>query len=391
MDHPVPDWRQAEAIRVLFWYAVHQERCGDTDLFDEILRLAGTESNRHQLHKLLCPLGVSKMFTHASTRVIILVTPRLGLATEQFSVAQDLISKWLATVAVAPHTEEVVRSVVIALLQIAANGDLWLSIPADVWLWFNERPSLPPTYPIDSMWKSDRDIVRTIRGLNDTGVLTSYLIMIWSKWETVSSVDYPEMRTSVREDFKGIGMGFHRAELIQRLDYVLGELDQRPGRFDIDNNLWRYKVEGHHSPEMKDDYEELKMILQEADQEATEILNRMPHRLIFLDLLTLTDLHRIPLYLHVCSASPVSIISHLERSALCETNRFVIPMHSPRRLGTVAVLHRHMPLGFSRCTVKETYYSLLFTTFLGFLSPRDLFPANHLLDPQFVFSFALYP
>ena len=41
MDYQVPDWQQAEAIRVLFWYAVHQERCGDANLFDAIVRLAG--------------------------------------------------------------------------------------------------------------------------------------------------------------------------------------------------------------------------------------------------------------------------------------------------------------------------------------------------------------
>jgi len=35
------------------------------------------------------------------------------------------------------------------------------------------------------------------------------------------------MQVSVREDFKGIEMGCHRAELIQRLDYVLGELDRQ--------------------------------------------------------------------------------------------------------------------------------------------------------------------
>jgi len=308
----VPDWQQAEAVRVLFWYAVHQERCGDTRFFDAIVRLAGKQSNPNPLRELLWPLGVSKMSTQASPRAITLVTPHLGLATEPISATQDLISEWLAAVSVAPRTEEVARSVVVTLLQIAANGDLWLSIPADVWLWFNERPSLPPPASLDRRWKSNRRIVRTIRGLNDTDVLTSYLIMIWSDLDIVYNDDYPEMRTSVREDFKGIGKGCHRAELIQRLDYVLGELGRQSGYLDVDDSLCRYKVGGRHLPNMKDEYEELKMILQEADQEATEIPNRMPHRLIFLGLLTLTNLHRIPLHLHVCPASPVSVTSHLE-------------------------------------------------------------------------------
>ena len=327
IDYQVPDWQQADAIRVLFWYAVHQERCGDTNLFDAILRLTGKQSNQNTLREPLWPSGMSKMLARASPRAIIHITPHLGLAEEQHSVARGLTFEWLAAVSVAPRTEEVSRSVVITLLQIAASGDLLPFIPADIWLWFNERPSLPPTYPADSRWKSDRRIVRTIRGLNDTGILTSYLIMVWSERENIYNDDYPEMRTSVREDFNGIGMGCHRAELIQRLDYVLGELDRRLARLDAEKYLWRYEVEDREMPEVKrEKYEELKRILQEADQEATEILNRMPRRPIFFDLLTLMDLRRIPLHLHVCSASPVSIVSHLERSAMCETNRFVIPI-----------------------------------------------------------------
>ena len=348
MDYQVPDWQQAEAIRVLFWYAVHQERCGDKNLFDAIVRLAGKQFNQNTLRELLWPLGVSKMFTHASPRAIIHVTPHLGLAKEQISATQDLISEWLTAISVTPHTEEVARSVVIALLQIAANGDLWLSIPADVWLWFNERPSLPPPGSGDSWWKSDPGIVRTIRGLNNAEILASYLVMVWSKWEHIFNVDYPEMRTSVQDGFRGIGMGCHRVELIQRLDYVLGELDRRSECLDAERYLWRYEAEDHEVPEVKrEKYEELKKILQEANQEATEILNRMPHRIIFLNPLTLTELYRIPLHLRVFPASPVSIISHLERSALCGTNRFFVPMHFSRRLGTVAVSHRHMPLMFS--------------------------------------------
>jgi hypothetical protein len=76
-------------------------------------------------------------------------------------------------------------------------------------------------------------IVRTIRALNDIGILTSYLILTWSEWESLDSDRFAEMQMSVREDFNGIGMGCHRAELIQRLDYILGELDRRSRRLDV--------------------------------------------------------------------------------------------------------------------------------------------------------------
>jgi hypothetical protein len=62
---------------------------------------------------------------------------------------------------------------------------------------------------------------------------------------------------------------------------------------------------------MKDQYGQLKGMLQEMDREATEILNRMLHNFISLGPLILIDLHRIPLHLHVCPASPVSITPHL--------------------------------------------------------------------------------
>jgi hypothetical protein len=199
------------------------------------------------------------------------------------------------------------------------------------------------------------DTVRTIRALNDIGILTSYLILTWSEWEPLDSYRFAEMRMSVREDFNGIGMGCHRAELIQRLDYILGELDRRSRRLDVnleDDELWHDKL-GPFSGTMKDEYGQLKRILEEVDQEATEILNRM-FQLYLSRFTDLTDLHRIALHLHVCPASPVSIISHLERSTSRDEPLYLFPFHiivfsmrSPRRLGTVAILPRYRTLVFS--------------------------------------------
>ena len=62
-------------------------------------------------------------------------------------------------------------------------------------------------------------------------------------WNYLSG-DFHEMQTSIQEDFGGIGMGHHRADLLQQLDHVLGQLDRgsehlrqhNPG-FNIDR-LW---------------------------------------------------------------------------------------------------------------------------------------------------------
>ena len=141
-----------------------------------------------------------------------------------------------------------------ALLQIAFNPDLRPLIPADVWLWLNERPSLP-SESRGHLVGGHHDIFQTVRGLNNIGVLTSYLSLVWPM---DSDGDFAETQMSVREDFNGVGAGRHQAELIQRVDEFLGESDWEPGDYR------RVKSE------------EIKGILRELDREATEILNRMP-------------------------------------------------------------------------------------------------------------------
>jgi hypothetical protein len=268
---------KSKVIHLLFWYAVRQGRCGD---LDAILRLAKRGFDGLGSHEHPWRSSASEISTHASPWAALLAGPYIDWEQRRSNDAQDLISKWEVAISVAPHTEEVGGSVVDTLLQIAANHDLRPSIPADAWLWFNERPSLPPSRR-GLLSGSDGDIVRTVRALNDIGVLTSYLITIWSEWERLNSDGFAEMRMSVREDFNGVGNDQHQAELIQRLDHVLGELDRRSGRLDVnleDDKLWHEKL-GHCLEDMKDEYGELKRILQEVDQETSEMLSSMSSQL----------------------------------------------------------------------------------------------------------------
>ena len=299
--------REAEVIGLLFWYAVQRERCGDADLFDAILNLAKRELDEWRSHERLWHLSASKMFAYASPRAAILAGPYIHWGQGRSVDAEDLISRWVAAISAVPYTEEVSESVVDTLLRIAANCDLRPFIPPDIWLWLNERPSLPPACQ-GLLSGSDCGVFRTVRRLNDIGVLTSYLVLVWSEWKSLDPDSFDEMRTAVREDFSGIGMSCQRAELIQRLDYILGELDQGSGSY---------------PQAVKDQYGELKRILQEVDQETTEILNGMSHSFTFPSPLILMDVHRISFRLHVFYASPMSITSHLGQSTLCETNRFV--------------------------------------------------------------------
>jgi len=269
------------------------------------------------------------MCTYGSPRAAVLAGSNIHWGQGQFVDAQGLISKWVAGISVAPHTEEVSGSVVDTLLQIAANPHLRPFIPADAWSWLNDRPSLSPTCR-GLLSGCDRSIVRTIQTLEDTRILTSYLITIWSEWKLLDYEDFVEMQISIREEFKGVGVGCHRAELIQRLDSIVGELYRRSRNPDVTprDELWREKV-GPSSRVMKGRYREFKRVLQEMDQKATELLNRTPLDSIVSGLLTLMDLHRIPLDLHVCPASPVSVTLHFARLTLSEINRFVCSLSIP--------------------------------------------------------------
>ena len=94
-------------------------------------------------------------------------------------------------------------------------------------------------------------------------ILTPYLILVWSEWNPLDYNGFVEMGISVRKDFDGTGMSRHRAELIQRLGCILGELDRRSGHLDVkleDSKLWR------RSPAMKDRYGQPRRILEEMDR-----------------------------------------------------------------------------------------------------------------------------
>jgi len=294
-------WPKSEVIHPLFLYAVRRERRGDTGLFDAILNLTKRKFDGSHSHEPRLHLSASKLCAYGSPRAVALAGPNINWGRRRSVDDQGLVSRWVAHISAVPRTEEVAGSVVDTLLQIAANPYLRPFIPPEAWSWLNERPSLPPVCRGLSSG-CDRDIVRTIRTLEDTGILTSYLITIWSEWILLNYDDFFEMQISVYEDFKGIGMGYQRAELIQRLDSILISQPSGSSGAIFAADFWRRRMRGQ--------YKEFKRALQEMDQKATEILNRMPSSFIFPSLLTFMDLHRIPLDLHVCPSSPVSVTAH---------------------------------------------------------------------------------
>ena len=73
---------------------------------------------------------------------------------------------------------------------------------------------------------SGKHIVRHVRGLGDIEILKSYFLLVWSEWDPPAEAGLNEMATSIREDFGGTGMLHHLGDLTERLDYILGQLDQ---------------------------------------------------------------------------------------------------------------------------------------------------------------------
>jgi hypothetical protein len=212
----------------------------------------------------------SRLLHEASPRAAVLVFP--FIRWDWLADRGDLVQRWAAAVSAVPYTEEVGYSVVDVLLQIASQTALLPHIPVDVWSWLTKRPPLPPIC-LGRYVGTCTSVVKAVRALNDIEVLKSYFLHVWSEWNRFlsdslykmwnrsSSDSFYEMWISIQEDFGGVEMGHHRADLVERLDYVLGQLDrgleylkQHNPEFD-GGDLWRMKYR----------YQRLRQTLLEAD------------------------------------------------------------------------------------------------------------------------------
>ena len=297
-----------KAIATLFPYAIQRERCGERGLLDAILYFSSRRPGPKDLQRgpgAFTPfmfLAQSEVFGNASPRAAVLVSPYMVWTPS--AGAEDLIPKWVAAVSRVSSTEKIGQSVVDTLLQIAGNLSLQPYIPDDVWSWLNRRPSLPRVC-LGRQLENGRAL-QTIQALDDIEIFASYLISVWSEWHHLHPDALIEMCASIRADFKGIGIGRHRTDLLQRLDYILRELDRWSRSNPEDGQI----PSTYHRLRAKYQYGQLKRGLLEVDREATKILNRTPPSLMYFSLLIPADPHRISLNLHVCSASPMPMISH---------------------------------------------------------------------------------
>ena len=211
-------------------------------MFEAFLQAARASREMRLTWGHIEPVAV-KLHPEASPRAIILASPYIPW--DRLTDRRDLVKRWATAASAVPYTEEISQSVVDVLLQIASVSKLVPSIPVDVWSWLTKRPPLPP-FCLGRRVGTRSRVVKVVRGLKDVEVLKSYLLIVWSEWDDLrDNSGFNKMCTSIRKDLSGIEMENHRTELVQRLDHVLGQLDQRSpdqrgrwlGRYD----LWRIR------------------------------------------------------------------------------------------------------------------------------------------------------
>ena len=289
-------------ITALFLYVVCLERGGQPGMLDMLLhairasRVLGFIWVYVERFTFLLP-------SKASPRGILLASPHIHRG--KVTSIGYFIQWWAPAASVVPRTEEVAQSVVDELLWLMSLEELSPHITAGVLSWLTMRPSLPPVC-LGRYYGTSLQVVKVARGLKDIEALKSYLLTAWSEWSILPDFGFWEMCDSIREDFYGIGMTHHQADLIQRLDHVLGQLDRGLTYLNQHNpDLSEGSVR-----DMKCKYQQLKETLLEVNAEAVARTSSYPIATLFCMLIQ-SDIHRISRSsnIHVRASSPMSITS----------------------------------------------------------------------------------
>jgi hypothetical protein len=211
--------------------------------------------------------------------VIMMMSPHVPWTDERYSHDENTVTRWAGVASEAQPTEEVGRSVVDALLEIACDDSLRPHIPIEFWARMKDQQSPLPYFPRDKGSKrTSGQVIRFVRELGDVGIVKSYFLLVWSEWNWVDGYGSREMVVSIKEDFGGIGMRKDRRDLIERLDQVLGQLDRGLEYLRQHN----YQINNYHVRESKELYGSLKAELLKLDSEevSTFPIMRLPSQFV---------------------------------------------------------------------------------------------------------------
>ena len=260
-DDPTELRTKRKVVSTLLPYAIWRERGEEPEMLDVFLDAARASGMSgfvwHRVEYF------TRTLLHGATpRAIVLVSPRIPW--HWLTIGEGSIQLWVAAASAADYTEGVAQCVVDTLLRIASEDELLPQLTVNVWSWLTRRPSLPPVC-LGRFSGSHLHVVKAVRGLEDIEILKSYMLIAWSEWNALWEEGFDEICVSLREDFCRVGMGHHRVDLVQRLDHILGQLDQGLESLKRHNpNLRQRRFQ-----KMKDQYRKLKEILLEINNEGT--------------------------------------------------------------------------------------------------------------------------
>jgi len=301
-----------KAITTLLPYATWQEQNGQPEMLGVLLYAArASKMLKFMWHQ--AKQFASVVLSNATPQAIILISPYIPW--DLLPDRGDLVQQWAAATSKVPYTEEVAQDVVNTLLQIASIGDLLPHITIGIWSWLIEQPALPPVCS-GRYFGTQQHVVEAVRKLEDIEILKSYLFLTWSEWDTLD--DFHEICVLVDEDFGGVEMGHHRADLIQQLDHILNQLDL--GFEYLAQHNPYITEEAFHS--MKYQYQRLKEAMLET------ITGGSNPSIVLLCILTQVETHRVSCHVYVCSSSPIVLwlgcLALMANTILCQKLNFTI-------------------------------------------------------------------
>ena len=328
-------WSCNKAIATLFPYAVRLEQSGKPEMADAIFRLFGAHRGaglRWPHIKTHITSFFDKSTPPSLNRVIILTLPYVG--RDVYADPTTVVSSWIAAASAIPYSE-VDKNMTQALLMVLSNDDMRPHIPVNICAWLTTRLSLQ-LKSWGRFHASQRPVVRHIRTLGDIEILKSYFLLVWSEWQPHQDDCLVEMEITIREDFNGIGMRDHRDDLINRLDFVRGELDRGLDHF----RQYRPWVGPGFFQMEREKYGRLKDALLAADKIAMGTLTRELPKLTFSNWLT-DPCERVQ---NPTRPFPVFCLSHVRSFiSVLAPLRFVFPL-TPlvrKKFGNISLPHFH--------------------------------------------------
>jgi len=248
-----------KAVSALLPYADRQERRAMLDALLDAVRTSDW---------LIWSCIVPALFSETSPLTIVLVSPYVDWDEPLLADRGRLVSLWATAASAVPYTEEIGRNVVDVLLHVSGTS-LLSRIPIGIWAWLGKQLSLPPTCRGRTMGGGE-DVIRHVRALGDIKILKSYLLLVWSEWDTPWLGTFPEICAMIVQDFGGEEMRGHRQDLIKHLDRVLEQLD-RGLRY---LQKQKPRLRSYFFQQAKEEYRKIREVLLEVDRGVLGIQTR---------------------------------------------------------------------------------------------------------------------